>query len=253
MLIRTHARFGLSSLLLLAALGLSCLACGERQQPAQNSQATAQRPQPLPAPSAEPEEPLPLIIFLGDSLTAGYGLSEAQAFPALIEAQLNQEERRARVVNAGISGDTTAGGLDRLDWLLQQQPDILMVCLGANDGLRGLSLESSQANLRSIITRAQERDIRVLLAGMLIPPNYGQDYTDRFAAIYPTLAKELGVPLIPFLLEGVAARPELNLPDGIHPTAEGQEIIASTVMPFLVPLIEAVESSAPVTQNPTLG
>lgn len=179
----------------------------------------------------------PLVVFLGDSLTAGYGLDEEQSFPSLVEARLAATERPVKVVNAGISGDTTAGGLNRVDWLLRQQPDILVVCLGANDGLRGVELGSSEENLRQIVTKAQAEGVQVLLVGMLIPPNYGPDYSEQFAAIYPKLAQELDVPLLPFLLEGVAANPDLNLADGIHPNAEGQEIVAETMLAALEPLL----------------
>ncbi len=179
----------------------------------------------------------PLVIFLGDSLTAGYGLDPEQAFPALVEKRLIEAGHSVRVVNAGVSGDTTAGGLARLDWLLRQEPDVLVVGLGANDGLRGIELDSSESNLRQILQRVLAKDMHVLLAGMLLPPNYGQDYTDRFAEIYPRLASELDVPLLPFLLAGVAARPGLNLPDGIHPNAEGQKIVAETVYRQVEPLV----------------
>lgn len=179
----------------------------------------------------------PLVVFLGDSLTAGYGLDEEQAFPALVEERFAAEGRPIKVVNAGISGDTTAGGLHRLDWLLRQKPDILMVCLGANDGLRGVDLASSEENLRQIITLAKAKGVQVLLVGMLIPPNYGPDYSEQFAALYPKLATELDVPLLPFLLEGVAADPDLNLADGIHPNAEGHAILATTVMEALEPIL----------------
>ncbi|MCP3957684.1 MAG: arylesterase [bacterium] len=192
------------------------------------------------APNPQPAEDSVLVVFLGDSLTAGYELEEAQAFPALVEARLRASGRAVKVVNAGVSGDTTAGGLGRLDWLLRQEPDVLFVGLGGNDGLRGVPLESSEANLRAILERAQAAGIRVLLAGMLIPPNYGPDYTTRFAAIYPRLAEELDVPLIPFLLENVAAREDLNLPDGIHPNAEGQKLVAETVAPYVERLVDEV-------------
>lgn len=185
----------------------------------------------------------PLVVFLGDSLTAGYGLDENQAYPALVEAELEARGRTIRVVNAGVSGDTTAGGLRRLDWLLRQQPDLLVVALGGNDGLRGVDLETSEANLREIVRRAQSKGIEVLLAGMLIPPNYGEDYTRQFAEIYPRLQEELEVARIPFLLDGVAARPELNLPDGIHPNAEGQQLVSRTVLEHLLPLLDDLQGS----------
>ncbi len=201
---------------------------------------------PPPEPVApEPAGDKPLVIFLGDSLTAGYELDEAEAFPAHVEAALRAAGHTVRIVNAGISGDTTAGGLARLDWLLRQQPDVLFVGLGGNDGLRGTALPTSEANLRAILQRATAAGARVLLAGMLIPPNYGPDYCEAFAAIYPRLAEELAVPLIPFLLEGVAAVPELNLEDGIHPNAEGQRRVARTVLAHLQPLLEKSASESP--------
>ena len=197
---------------------------------------------PAEAAAPEPAEDETLLIFLGDSLTAGNKLPEEQAFPALIEADLRAAGRAVRVVNGGISGDTTAGGLARLDWLLRQQPDVLFVCLGANDGSRGTPLEATEANLRAIVERAQAAGARVLLAGMLMPPNYGPDYTEGFAAIYPRLAEDFQVPLIPFLLEGVALDPELNLYDGVHPNPAGQRVIADTVLPYLVPLLDEIQS-----------
>lgn len=191
--------------------------------------------------SPDPEEDRVLVVFLGDSLTAGYGLEEEQAHPALIEERLLAEGWPVRVVNAGVSGDTTAGGLSRLDWLLRQRPDILVVSLGANDGLRGLPLSSSEENLRRIVEGAIDAGVRVLLTGMLMPPNYGA-YADDFAAIYPRLAEELETPLVPFLLDGVADRPDLVLADGLHPNAEGQMVLAETVLPHLRPLVEKAAS-----------
>ncbi len=235
------------------AIGLCFLliAChSEPESPTPETQPLVETPSPV---AAAPREEVTattgdstLIVFLGDSLTAGFGLGEAQAFPAIVEKSLIEAGHAVRVVNAGSSGDTTAGGLARLDWLLRQEPDILVVGLGGNDGLRGVSLESSEANLRAILERTQSQDIRLLLAGMLIPPNYGQDYTEHFAGIYPKLAGELDIPLIPFLLEGVAAQPDLNLADGIHPNAQGQLIVARTVLEHLRPLVEDVEAEAEI-------
>lgn len=220
-----------------------CLACGGGEAPAPPPPAEPAAPPEVAGPSStEPEAPL--VVFLGDSLTAGYGLDDDQAFPHLVAAQLETLGRPIRAVNAGVSGDTTAGGLRRLEWILRQEPDLLVVALGGNDGLRGVDLETSEANLRQIIETAQEREIPVLLAGMLIPPNYGQDYARQFAEIYPKLESELGVARIPFLLEGVAARPELNLPDGIHPNIEGQEKVARTVLEHLLPLLDALPESS---------
>ncbi len=200
--------------------------------------APAARPAPAPVPAA------PLVVFLGDSLTAGLGLDENQAYPALLDRQLNQEGKAVRVINAGVSGDTTAGGLSRLDWLLGQDPAVMVVGLGANDGLRGLPLTEVESNLRQIIRRSQAAGARVLLLGMRIPPNYGP-YADQLAAVYPKLAKELNVPLVPFMLDKVGGIRSLNQADGIHPTAQGQEIVAKNVRPYL----EKVLAEKPVSQK----
>lgn len=183
------------------------------------------------------------MVFLGDSLTAGLGLEADLAFPALVEDRLAASGRPIRVLNAGVSGDTSAGGLRRVDWILKQKPDVVVVGLGANDGLRGLPLEETEKNLRAIVERVQAAGARVLLLGMQIPPNYGPEYAGGFAAMYPRLAGELGVPLVPFLLEGVGGDPALNLPDGIHPNAEGQERVADNVVPYLVQVLAAPSPS----------
>lgn len=193
-----------------------------------------------PAPQGEPVAALPVVVFLGDSLTAGYGLAEDQAFPALVGARLAAEGRPVRMVNAGVSGDTSAAGLARLDWVLEQKPDVLVVGFGGNDGLRGLPLEGTERNLREIVTRGRAAGAQVILLGMKIPPSYGADYAGGFEALYPKLARELGVPLVPFLLEGVATVPDLNLRDGIHPNAEGQKIVAATVTPHVRAALERV-------------
>jgi acyl-CoA thioesterase I len=177
------------------------------------------------------------VVFLGDSLTAGLGLDEDQAYPAVIERELQKEGTPVRVINAGVSGDTTAGGLSRLSWLLGQHPDVVVVGLGANDGLRALPVEESEKNLREIVRRTQAAGVRVLLLGMRMPPNYGPDYTARFEAMYPRIAGELGVPLVPFLLEDVGGVSSLNQADGIHPTAEGQEILAKNVLSQLAEML----------------
>jgi acyl-CoA thioesterase-1 len=174
-----------------------------------------------------------LVIFLGDSLTAGLGVAEAEAFPEQVRLLLDAEGLEIRAVNAGVSGDTTAGGLARLDWVLRQKPEVLVVGLGANDGLRGLGLEETEENLRAIVTGAQRRRVKLLLLGMKLPPNYGPDYTAGFEEIFPRLAEELEVPLVPFLLTGVAGRAALNQADGIHPTAEGHRMMAENVAPRL--------------------
>jgi acyl-CoA thioesterase-1 len=174
-----------------------------------------------------------VVVFLGDSLTTGLGLAEEQAFPAVVGERLAEGGVRVRVVNAGVSGDTTAGGLRRLAWVLRQKPDVVVVGLGANDGLRGLPLAETERNLREIVRRARQAGARVVLLGMRLPPNYGPDYAEGFAVMYPRLARELDVPFVPFLLAGVGGDPDLNLPDGIHPNVEGQKRVAENVLPIL--------------------
>lgn len=180
----------------------------------------------------------PLLVFLGDSLTAGYGLSEAEAFPALVGEGLDAAGRSVRIVNAGISGDTTAGGLARIDWLLSQAPGVMIVGLGANDGLRGLSLDQTEKNLGEIIRRCLAAGADVLLLGMKIPPSYGPEYSDGFMELFGRLADRHDVALVPFLLAGVAADPALNQGDGIHPNAAGQRLLARNVIPYLEEILE---------------
>ena len=179
------------------------------------------------------------IVFFGDSLTAGYGVDPAEAFPALIQKKLDEAGRPWRVVNAGLSGETTAGGLRRLGWILRQPADIFVLELGGNDGLRGIPLETSRANLEAMIERirAAYPRVTVVLAGMQIPTNLGPEYTRQFAAMYPDLAKQNHTALISFLLEGVGGVASLNQADGIHPTAEGHRIVAETVWRILQPLL----------------
>jgi acyl-CoA thioesterase-1 len=178
-----------------------------------------------------------VIVALGDSLTAGLGVAQEEAYPALLQARLRREGLGYRVVNAGVSGDTSAGGRRRVDWVLRSKPEIVIVALGANDGLRGLAVDSLRDNLEAIVERLQAAGVRVLLVGMLVPPNYGGDYARAFAAVFPTVARRTGVPLAPFLLDGVAANPRLNQPDGVHPTADGQRVIADKLWPYLRPLL----------------
>lgn len=175
------------------------------------------------------------IIFYGDSITAGYGLSKEQAFPALIENKLKATNHNYKVINAGLSGETTAGGLNRIDWILKQPVDIFVLELGANDGLRGLPLDQTRKNLQGIIdkVKAKNPDVEIIIAGMMVPPNLGKAYTDEFKSIFPELARKNKAKLIPFLLEGVAGHSNLNLPDGIHPNPEGHEIVAQNVLDVL--------------------
>ena len=181
----------------------------------------------------------PRIAVLGDSLTAGLGVSKAAAFPSLLQQRLDAAGLDFEVVNAGVSGDTSAGGLARLDWALDGDVRILIVALGGNDGLRGLPPEELQRNLAQIIERARDRGITVVLAGMEAPPNYGRDYIVSFHKVYPALAAKYSVALVPFLLQGVAGNETLNQRDGIHPTAAGARIVADNVWAILKPIAEA--------------
>lgn len=180
-----------------------------------------------------------MVLFLGTSLTAGYGIGAEHAYPALIQQKLDAAGYRLRVVNAGISGETSAGGLRRIDWSLQQPVRVLVLELGANDGLRGLSISSLRENLSEIIERTRKRypDAAIVIAGMEAPPNLGSAYTNEFRDVFRDLADEYDAALVPFLLEGVAAVPELNQDDGIHPNAEGQKRIAENVWKVLRPVI----------------
>jgi len=180
-------------------------------------------------------EEVPVVLFFGTSLTAGLGLDTAEAYPALIQKKMDSLGMDYSVVNAGLSGETTASGLNRLDWVFKQNVDILVIELGANDGLRGVSLDETRSNLEKIIKIAREKnpEVKIILAGMQIPPNMGEEYTSEFRTLFPELAKEYDLELIPFLLEGVAGNPELNQQDGIHPTAEGQQILANNVWEVL--------------------
>jgi acyl-CoA thioesterase-1 len=176
---------------------------------------------------------------LGDSITAGFGLDPAEAFPALIQKKIDARRWNFQVVNAGQSGDTSAGGLGRLDWLLKNRVDVLVLELGANDGLRGLPVETTRKNLQAIIERTKHKDpeVKIILAGMKVPPNMGGDYGRKFEAVFADLAKKNNAPLIPFILEGVGGVRELNLADGIHPTAKGQEMVAANVWKVLEPVL----------------
>jgi len=200
---------------------------------------------PLEVPEAAPlTDTTPTILFLGNSLSAGLGVDLEQAFPALVQEKIDSLGWKYRVVNAGLSGETTAGGLRRIDWLLKQPVEVLVLELGGNDGLRGIPPEVTRTNLAEIIekTRTANPHAEIVLAGMQVPPNLGQDYTGKFRDLFPALAHEKDTALIPFLLEGVGGIPNLNQPDGIHPTARGHEIVAETVWTTLKPLLEALNA-----------
>jgi len=192
----------------------------------------------IPLPYALANDERPRIVAFGDSLTAGLGVAAEDAYPARLQRRLDDEGLRYRVINAGVSGDTTAGGLRRVDWVLKSRPLLVILELGANDGLRGLKLDETKANLERIIQRCQEASARVVLAGMKLPPNYGTDYTKGFEAIYPELAKQYRLTLMPFFLDGVAGSTSLNQADGIHPTGEGYRLIAEKVLQTVKPLLD---------------
>jgi acyl-CoA thioesterase I len=199
----------------------------------------AQAPVDRPAVAPEPVDSRPCIVVLGDSLTAGLGLSPTEAYPTLLQHKLDAARLPFRVVNAGISGDTSADGLSRLDLALEGDVRVLIVALGGNDGLRALPADGLERNLSAIIERAQSQGITVVVAGMEAPPNFGEDYATAFRQAYSNVARRYGVVLLPFLLEGVAGIDRLNQRDGIHPTADGARIVADNVWSVLEPLARA--------------
>ncbi len=192
-----------------------------------------------------PDDPSRAILFFGNSLTAGYGLDKKAAFPALIQEKIDRMSWPYIVVNAGLSGETSAGGLRRIDWMLKKQFELIVIELGGNDGLRGVPLEETRKNLNAIVDRIIERgpQVKIVIAGMQLPPNLGSDYTGAFKSIYPNLAKKYNTPLIPFLLKGVGGDPNLNLPDGIHPNAKGHKIVAETVWATLKPILQSIQEA----------
>jgi acyl-CoA thioesterase-1 len=176
------------------------------------------------------------ILFLGDSLTAGYGVEKEQAYPALIEKKL-QKKYQVKILNGGVSGSTSASGVSRLRWFLKAKPDILVLILGANDGLRGIKLEESKKNLEKIILKAKEEKLEVVLAQMLLPPNYGKEYTEQFKQMYVELKDKHKLSWIPFILKDVAGKQSMNIEDGIHPNVKGHEKIAENLIPYLEPYL----------------
>lgn len=190
--------------------------------------------------NADKETESKKILFFGNSLTAGMGLNQDEAFPAIIQEKLDSLGLNYEVINAGLSGETTAAGKNRVNWVLNQDVDVFVLELGANDGLRGVPVEETRKNLQAIINtvRSKNPDTKIILTGMQIPPNLGPEYAGKFRSIFPELAKENDIELVPFLLEDVAGKPELNQQDGIHPTAEGQEILAQNVWEILEPVLE---------------
>lgn len=183
----------------------------------------------------------PTVVFLGDSISAGLHLSSDAAFPALVQRSLTETGLPFELINAGVSGDTSAGGVRRLDWLLAREPVVVVVELGGNDGLRGLDPAQVEANLRLIVAGVREAGARVLLLGMRLPPSLGADYVERFEGLYPRLAEELELAFVPYFMEGVGGVPDLNLPDGLHPNPEGHRRIARRVAKVLGPLLAGLE------------
>jgi len=173
------------------------------------------------------------LLILGDSLTEGYGVAKDASFPSLLEKKLKAAGLDWKVVNSGVSGSTSASGPSRIAWALKSKPAAILLALGANDGLRGLKTEAMEENLRKTIKKAKEQKVKILLAGIFMPPNYGGEYAKKFAAVFPKVAKEENVPLLPFLLETVGGNPKYNLADGVHPNEEGYKIVAETVFQFV--------------------
>lgn len=239
--------------LLLSGLLVASAACSRSAEEAEGASARGFTPEAFarPAPGAaeaagraarsEVPADAPLVLFLGDSIAAGLHLEAEQAFPAVLQRTLAAEGLPFRLVNAGVSGDTSAGGLRRLDWLLRQAPDVLVVELGGNDGLRGQPVAEIEQRLRAIVARASAAGARTLLLGLRLPPSLGADYVREFEALYPRLAEELGCAFVPFFMEGAAGDPEQMLDDGIHPNARGHERIATNVAPALRALLAAGE------------
>jgi acyl-CoA thioesterase I len=228
---------------LAAFLAVGGVACDQQiGKPAPKIQGTSVDARPgtkSPPPSnaaARPEERV--LVAFGDSLTAGLGVSPEETYPARLQEKLLLSGYRYRVINAGVSGDTTAGGLRRVEWVLKSKPDVVIVELGANDGLRGLNLTQTRTNLEQIIQRLLAGGAKVVLAGMKLPPNYGADYTKAFQSMYADLAKRYDVQFIPFFLDGVAAKADYNQADGIHPTGAGYAVIVGKMWPILEPLLK---------------
>lgn len=185
------------------------------------------------------------ILFFGDSITAGYGIEEEQAFPALIQQKIDSLGWNFKAVNAGLSGETSAGGLRRIDWMLRQPVSVFVLELGGNDGLRGIDLDVTQQNLQKIIDKVEKRypEARIIVAGMQVPPNLGPEYTEKFKEMYPELAKKNDATLIPFLLEGVGGNPDLMQSDGIHPNVKGNRVMAETVWDSLKPMLREMRAN----------
>jgi len=230
--------FTINALLTLVIIILGSLGCSDRSNSLIDSNTS----------TSQPEDNAFKILILGDSLTEGYGVMESEAYPTLVQNRLNLEiSPKTRVVydviNGGITGSTTSGGVSRINWFLQAKPDFLILALGGNDGLRGIPVKETKQNLLTILQTAKSHGIPTILTGMKIPPNYGPQYTNDFANIFPSLAQSLKIPLIPFLLKGVGGNPKLNLPDRIHPNPAGHKIIGDLVFTHLSQALVSIPSS----------
>lgn len=243
----THPRFlrAFFASLVGSAVLLGTPACDDKTSAARQS--LPQRGAPNASSSADTQitGTGPKVVFLGDSISAGLHLDADQAFPAVVQTALSEQRLPFRLVNAGVSGDTSAGGLRRTDWLLKQRPDIVVIELGGNDGLRGMPVRDIQRNLRAIVEKVKAAGAQPLLLGVVLPPSYGAEYTRAFSAIYPELAAQLQVPFCPYFMEHVAGVADKNLEDGLHPTAEGHRLIAQRVAQTLAPLVAAASERAP--------
>jgi acyl-CoA thioesterase I len=223
----------------LLLISLCCLffgACNDetaQKSPKTNESSAAQTPKPAVSSKKN-------IVFFGNSLTAAYGLSMSEGFPALIQKKIDSLQLNFNCVNAGLSGETTMDGKNRVDWILQQPVEVFVLELGGNDALRGLPVEQSKINLQAIVDKVKAKypNCKIMISGMLAPPNLGEKYTNAFKNMYKDIAKSSNCTLLPFLLEGVGGNPKLNLPDGIHPTADGQKIVAENIWKVLFPLLK---------------
>ena len=224
------------NLSLFILITVTFLSCNNQQKSSEDKTTQTQQ---VETPANEPKSSEGVVLFFGTSLTAGMGLEKSEAYPALIQQKIDSLDLSYTVVNAGLSGETTAGGKNRLDWVLQQEIAVFVLELGANDGLRGIPLSETKKNLQTIIDRvyAKNKNTTIVIAGMQLPLNMGADYTQEFRQLFPDLAQENDLVLIPFLLDGVGGIPELNQEDGIHPTAKGQKIIAETVWEVIEPIL----------------
>ncbi len=237
---QTPSRLLFYQLLLLTVIIIGLGGCDREQEPlpaSRHETGSSSTAGPIAQPSRPAQHELPKIVAFGDSLTAGLGVSPAQTYPAQLQRRLDEAGYRVRVINAGVSGETSAGGLRRVDWVLRSSPRLVILELGGNDGLRGIDPNETRKNLDRIIQRFTTEHIPVVLAGMKLPPNYGEKFTARFEAIYPDLANRHGIILMPFFLEDVALHDGLTQADGIHPTGDGYAVIVDNLLPMIEPLV----------------